>query len=121
MYAEPHVAPLLTLPPSLRGFALRLHLGYTLFHEVGHHVTRVLNPRATPPRKAERVNARIERWADEYAEKRIARLSKRWSEPGGPADTPGSRQVLQMALCALHLETVIQPEILGTKPRLPSS
>ena len=52
LYLQPHVTPLLPLSAPVRAFALRLHLAYTLFHEVGHHVTRFLNRRATPPRKA---------------------------------------------------------------------
>ncbi len=107
IYLRPHVAPLLGLPPAVRGFALRLHLAYTIFHEVGHHVTRVLNRRAVPPRKAARVDEKIERWADDYAEKRLARLAARWLQPGGAADAPAERRALSQALRALRLETVV--------------
>jgi len=107
IYLRPHVSPLLGLPPNVRRFALRLHLAYTVFHEVGHHVTRVLNRRAVPPRKAARVDEKIERWADDYAEKRLARLVARWLQPGGAADAPASRRALGLALRALRLEAVV--------------
>lgn len=107
LYAQPHVRPLLRLPPEVLAFALRLHLGYTLFHEVGHHVTRFLNKRAAPPRKAARVEQKIERWADEYAEKRLGKLVASWLGPGGLAETPEARQALSLALHALRLDTVV--------------
>ncbi len=110
IYLGPHVSPLLGLPPAVRHFALRLHLAYTLFHEVGHHVTRVLNRRAVPPRKAARVDEKIERWADDYAEKRLARLVARWLQPGGAADAPAARRALSQALRALRLEAVVSLE-----------
>lgn len=120
LYAQPHVRPLLRLPPSIRGFALRLHLGYTLFHEVGHHVTRFLNKRTAPPRKAATVEQKIERWADEYAEKRLAKLVERWRRPGGLADTPQSQQALETALQALRLDRIVV-EKLGTNPAAEAS
>ncbi len=107
LYVQPHIRPLLRLPPEVLGFALRLHLGYTLFHEVGHHVTRFLNKRAAPPRKAALVEQKIERWADEYAEKRLGKLVASWLGPGGLAETPKERQALQLALHALRLHTVV--------------
>ena len=107
LYAQPHVRPLLRLPPDIRAFALRLHLGYTLFHEVGHHVTRLLNKRAAPPRKAALVEQKIARWADEYAEKRLGKLVASWLGAGGLAETPPARQALQAALHALRLHTVV--------------
>ena len=107
LYAQPHVRPLLGLPPPVRVFALRLHLGYTLFHEAGHHVTRFLNKRAAPPRKAALVEQKIERWADEYAEKRLGKLVASWLEPGGLAETPEAKRALQAALHALRLNTVV--------------
>lgn len=115
LYAAPHVIPLLGLPPSVRDFALRLHLAYTLFHEVGHHVTRVLNPRTTPPRKAAQVEVKIERWADEYAEKRLRKFVEKWSAPGGIAETAEAAYVLQIALRALRLEGIFSANNLGTK------
>ncbi len=48
IYVQPHITAVQFLPPVVRDFALRLHLAYTIFHEAGHHVTRVLNPRTTP-------------------------------------------------------------------------
>lgn len=107
LYAQPHVRPLLRLPPLVRVFALRLHLGYTLFHEVGHHVTRLLNKRAAPPRKAALVEQKIERWADDYAEKRLGKLVASWLKSEGLAEAPGERQALQIALHALRLDTVV--------------
>ncbi len=124
MYAEPHVSPLLLFPAQTRDFALRLHLAYTLFHEVGHHVTRVLNPRATPPRKAALVEAKIERWADDYAEKRLRRLCASWLAPGGLAADPEARRALSIALRALRLEKItekITETEAGTKTALSSS
>jgi hypothetical protein len=115
LYAAPHVIPLLGLPSSVRDFALRLHLAYTLFHEVGHHVTRVLNPRATPPRKAALVEVKIERWADEYAEKRLRKFVERWNAPGGIAETAEAAYVLQIALRALRLDTIFAAKEPGTK------
>lgn len=110
LYAQPHVRPLLRLPPDIRAFALRLHLGYTLFHEVGHHVTRLLNKRAAPPRKAALVEQKIERWADDYAEKRLGKLVASWLKPGGLAEVPEERQALLLALHALRLDTVVTLE-----------
>ena len=107
LYLQPHVTPLLPLPARVRAFALRLHLAYTIFHEVGHHVTRFLNRRATPPRKAARVEQKIERWADDYAEKRLGRLVARWLVPGGRADTADDRRALAAALRSLRLDTLV--------------
>lgn len=107
LYAQPHVRPLLGLPPKVLAFALRLHLGYTLFHEAGHHVTRFLNKRAAPPRKAALVEQKIERWADEYAEKRLGKLVASWLKPGGLAETPSGRKALSLALHALRLDAVV--------------
>ena len=120
LYAQPHVRPLLGLPPEVQAFALRLYLGYTLFHEVGHHVTRFLNKRAAPPRKAALVDQKIERWADDYAEKRIGKLVERWLTPGGLAESPPARQALHLALKALRLETVVTAST-GTNPAETSS
>ncbi len=107
LYAQPHVRPLLRLPPEIRAFALRLYLGYTLFHEVGHHVTRFLNKRAAPSKKAALVDQKIERWADEYAEKRTKKLVDHWLQPGGLAESPPARQALESALQVLRLDTVV--------------
>ena len=115
LYARPHVLPLLGLPPDVRRFALRLHLGYTLFHEAGHHVTRFLNKRAAPPRKAALVEQKIERWADDYAEKRVVKLAERWRQPGGLADAPEPRRALALALKALRLDSIAGPGGAGTK------
>lgn len=121
IYAGPHVGPLLGLPARVRGFALRVHLAYTLFHEVGHHVTRVLNPRVTPPRKAPQVEAKIERWADDYAEKRLRRLCDRWIAPAGIADPPEADHALQTALRALRFDERILLKNAGTKSSRASS
>jgi hypothetical protein len=107
LYLQPHVAPLLPLPQRVRDFALRLHLAYTVFHEVGHHVTRFLNRRAAPPRKAARVEQKIERWADEYAEKRLGRLVEAWLRPGGRAAGEDGRRALAAALRALRLDDLV--------------
>jgi hypothetical protein len=115
LYALPHVRPLLGLPPGVREFALRLHLAYTLFHEVGHHVTRFLNKRAAPPRKAALVDQKIERWADEYAEKRLVKLTERWQKPGSLAETPAAQVALDMALKALRMDGIVSRETAGTK------
>ena len=106
LYARPHVLPLLGLPGEVRRFALRLHLAYTLFHEVGHHVTRFLNKRTAPPRKAALVEQKIERWADDYAEKRLVKLAERWRKPGGLAETPEARLALELALKALRMDGI---------------
>ena len=121
LYAAPHVIPVLSLPAPVRGFALRLHLAYTLFHEVGHHVTRVLNPRTTPPRKAALVEVKIERWADEYAEKRLRKFVEGGLAPGGIAETPEAAYALQVALRALRLDTVFTAKEPGTKPAAAAS
>lgn len=116
LYINPHVTALLLLSASIRDFALRLHVAYTLFHEVGHHVTRVLNPRAAPPRKAARVNEKIERWADEYAEKRLQKLCNRWLFPEGRANGPEAQKALIQALRALRQDDKIKlPAEEGTK------
>ncbi len=122
LYLKPHVAPLLPFPPMVRDFALRLHLAYTLFHEVGHHVTRVLNRRAAPPRKAALVEQKIERWADEYAEKRLGRLVAGWLSPDGAADSMEQRRDLEAALHAMRLDSlIVMPETEGTKQAAPAS
>lgn len=130
LYLQPHVTPLLPLPVRVRDFALRLHLAYTLFHEVGHHVTRFLNRRAAPPRKAARVEQKIERWADEYAEKRLTRLVEAWLRPGGRAASAQSRAALAAALRSLRLDAVValpaaetthSEEKEGTKEAAPAS
>jgi hypothetical protein len=115
LYALPHVRPLLGLPPGVREFALRLHLAYTLFHEVGHHVTRFLNKRAAPPRKAALVDQKIERWADEYAEKRLVKLTERWLRPGGLAERPDTRQALDFALKALRMDSMVARKIISAR------
>ena len=115
IYAAPHISHLLALPLPVRDFALRLHLAYTLFHEVGHHVTRVLNPRATPPRKASRVDAKIERWADDYAEKRLRRLCEQWLASEGIVAAPEAGYALQTALHALHFDQILTAKSAGTK------
>ena len=126
LYLAPHVTPLLLLPPRVLDFALRLHLAYTLFHEVGHHVTRFLNRRAAPPRKAPQVEQKIERWADEYAEKRLGKLVERWLGPGGRANAPDDLRVLGSAVRSMHLEKILllpaaEEEHTGTKEgRTPS-
>ena len=107
LYAGPHVRSLVRLPPEIRSFALRLHFGYTLFHEVGHHVTRFLNKRTAPPRKAAAVEQKIERWADEYAEKRLGKLVERWRKPGGLAETASAKLALDLALKSLRFETLV--------------
>ena len=107
LYLRPHVTPLLALPAPVRAFALRLHLAYTIFHEVGHHVTRFLNRRATPPRKAATVEQKIERWADDYAEKRVGRLVERWLVPGGLADAAPGRAALSAALRSLRMDGLV--------------
>ena len=121
LYARPHVLPLLTLPPPVRAFALRLHLAYTLFHEVGHHVTRFLNKRAAPTRKVATVEQKIERWADEYAEKRLLKLTEHWQKPGGLADTPQSQRALEFALKALRYDRFAAPAKPGTIEPVPAS
>ncbi|MGI4789179.1 MAG: hypothetical protein ACRYFS_10060 [Janthinobacterium lividum] len=114
LYAQPHVRPLLGLLSPVQKFALRLHLAYTLFHEVGHHVTRFLNRRAAPPRKAAMVEQKIERWADEYAEKRLVKLTERWVRPGGLAEAPDARKALETALQAMRLTKIVTLDKLGT-------
>lgn len=126
LYLQPHIMPLLLLPPRVFGFALRLHLAYTLFHEVGHHVTRFLNKRAAPPRKAAQVEQKIERWADEYAEKRLGKLAARWFGPGGRAESLEDRRALASAVRAMRLDKfIVQPpteeEQTGTKEAVAAS
>lgn len=106
LYAAPHVRDIEPLPPPVRELALRLHLAYTLAHEVGHHVTRFLNQRAAPRRKSAQAEAKSERWADEYAEKRLGRLVTRWRSPGGRADSDTGRKALFLALKAVRLDSV---------------
>ncbi len=78
IYLAPHVTDALRAPKTAQGFVLRLYLAHTVFHEVGHHVTRVLNRRAAPRRKAAQVDHTIEKWAEQYAEKRLVRLVNDW-------------------------------------------
>ncbi len=65
---------------------------------------------------------KIEKWADEYAEKRLQKLYDRWLLPGGRADTPEAQHALSLALRALRLDRLIRlPEDMGTKPAGSSS
>jgi hypothetical protein len=98
LYAQPHAEDVLRAPRAARAYALRFSLAHTLFHEVGHHVTRVLNRRATPPRKPGRVDSAIEKWAEEYAVKRLQRLLDSWSASAGPAHAPEERAKLLAAV-----------------------
>jgi hypothetical protein len=104
IYLRPHMLEALSAPIGTRGFVLRLYLAHTLFHEIGHHVTRVLNRRTTPPRKSDRVDATIEKWAEEYAEKRLQKLIAAWLSPGGAAETPDEKASLEEALRFLRLQ-----------------
>ena len=121
LYLQPHVAPLLPLPAPVRAFALRLHLAYTIFHEVGHHVTRFLNRRAT--RRAGRPwwSRRSSAGRTTTPRRRLGRLVEGWLRPGGRADTADGRRALFAALRALRLDAVVPLASDGTKLAAPSS
>jgi len=74
LYLQPHETQAQRVPPAAQPRLFRLELAHTLFHEVGHHVTRCLNRRAVPSRKSPHVNDAIEKWAEQYAAKRLARF-----------------------------------------------
>ncbi|MDQ2798834.1 MAG: hypothetical protein M3Y13_04220 [Armatimonadota bacterium] len=76
LYLQPHLEQAQRVPKAAWGGAFRLELAHTLFHEVGHHVTRCLNRRAAPSRKSAQVHETLEKWAEQYAEKRLVRLAQ---------------------------------------------
>lgn len=74
LYVQPHVAMVAHVPEEFRLPTLTYHLAHTLFHEVGHHVTLTLNPRKKPSKKRGEVTQTLEKWAEEYVAKRMAKL-----------------------------------------------
>ena len=67
------------------------------------------------------MDQKIERWADEYAEKRIGKLVARWLLPEGRADSPDARRALAYALKSLRLDRVISLDAPGTTEAVPAS
>jgi predicted Zn-dependent protease with MMP-like domain len=61
LFLWPHVLDARRVPPDQHRTVLALHLGHTLFHEVGHHVTLTLNPRRAPSKKREQVTDTLEK------------------------------------------------------------
>lgn len=101
LYAEPHVREMSVVKDgAVREWAMRLFLSHTLFHEVGHHVTRVLNKRAMP-RKNVKAGMAVEQWAEDYAYKRL----QKWAD--AQTLTPDNADAFALALRVLRLETRI--------------
>lgn len=107
LYTHPHLSEMARVPQPVRNWALRLFLSHTVFHEVGHHVTRVLNKRAMP-RQSVRADAAVEKWAEDYAFKRL----QKWAN--GLTLTPEDRKAFATALHVLRLEQKIT--LPGTNP-----
>lgn len=79
LFLQAHVGVVQNVVEHLRFHALVLQLAHTLFHEVGHHVTLTLNPRTKPSRKRDAVTDTLEKWAEAYVEKRMAKFQ--WPPP----------------------------------------
>ena len=110
LYAEPHVREISVVRDgAVRDWALRLFLSHTLFHEVGHHVTRVLNKRPLP-RQTARAGDAVEKWAEDYAYKRL----QKWAN--AQTLTPADADAFALALRVLRLETRITPPSSLTPP-----
>ena len=76
IFLQPHLPAVEHLDERIRLYALVLHLAHTLFHEVGHHVTLTLNPRKKPSKKRGAVTETLEKWAEEYVAKRMAKFKE---------------------------------------------
>ena len=76
LFLQPHLPAVEHLDERIRLYALVLHLAHTLFHEVGHHVTLTLNPRKKPSKKRDAVTDTLEKWAEEYVAKRMAKFKE---------------------------------------------
>lgn len=87
LYLHPHFLDALRGPSDARLWTFHLHLAHTLFHEVGHHVTLTVNRRAAPTRKRNGVVQTLEKWAEEYTEKRMAKYRSRWENDPALSDT----------------------------------
>ncbi len=84
LFLWPHLLDIERVAPEHRRMVLALHLGHTLFHEVGHHVTLTLNRRRAPSKKRGQVTDTLEKWAEQYVEKRMERLKALLTPPSEP-------------------------------------
>lgn len=116
IYLRPHVLDALAAPPAARLWFLRLHLAHTLFHEVGHHITLCLNRRAEPTRRKAQVSVTLEKWAEEYVEKRMNKFGHELLEhaKAGGADPNDFAAALKFFARYLGIRT-------GTKPTVKKS
>jgi hypothetical protein len=74
LFLMPHFLDTQNLTAESRFRVFANHLAHTLFHEVGHHVTLTLNPRRAPSKKRGQVDQTLEKWAEQYVEKRMAKF-----------------------------------------------
>lgn len=90
LFLWPHLLDIERVVPEQRRLVLALHLGHTLFHEVGHHVTLTLNPRRAPSKKRGQVTDTLEKWAEQYVDKRMERLKALLTStaPSEPVESP---------------------------------
>ena len=87
LFLTPHALDVQNLPADRQSAVFQLHVAHTLFHEVGHHLTLTLNPRREPSKKRGAVTDTLEKWAEQYTEKRMtgfrAALEKLRSDKSG--------------------------------------
>ena len=74
LFLHPHALDVARVPEASRASSFQLHVAHTLFHEVGHHLTLTLNPRREPSKKRGVVTETLEKWAEQYTEKRMAKF-----------------------------------------------
>lgn len=87
LFLMPHLLDTQNLPQESRFRVFANHLAHTLFHEVGHHVTLTLNPRRAPSKKRGQVDQTLEKWAEQYVEKRMAKFRESPKPPPGEGAT----------------------------------
>lgn len=104
LYLRPHVLDALAVPPAARFWFLRLHVAHTLFHEIGHHVTLKLNRRREPSKRKSQVSVTLEKWAEDYVQKRMTKFVDAHKAGGAELDA-----ALQIFARRLKIQT-------GTKP-----
>lgn len=74
LYLTPHVRDAQRAPARLVGDVLLLHVAHTIFHEIGHHMTLTLNRRRAPSKGRAAVSETLEKWAEEYVERRMEKF-----------------------------------------------
>lgn len=88
LFLMPHFLDTQNRPKADRFRVFANHLAHTLFHEVGHHVTLTLNPRRAPSKKRGQVDQTLEKWAEQYVEKRMAKFREALNPPVSATSPP---------------------------------